>query len=205
MKDFFTSDTHFFHGAFTAAGRIQNRPQFKDEYEMNDVLIKNWNSVVQPEDRVFHAGDFAVGLRGRDQELRDLAAKLNGQIFLIRGNHERAAEIVIPNRFGWIRDYHEYSGPRKVKIMLFHYACRVWNASHHGTWHLYGHSHGDLPENPGLSCDIGVDAWNFTPVSLEQIASKMNTKSMFLAANGITGDWDHHGRKDDVPIVGRAL
>lgn len=31
------------------------------------------------------------------------------------------------------------------RIVLCHYAMRVWNHSSHGAWHLYGHSHGRLP------------------------------------------------------------
>jgi calcineurin-like phosphoesterase family protein len=53
-------------------------------------------------------------------------------------------------------------------VVLFHYAMRVWNRSHRGAWHLFGHSHGQLqPE--GRSCDVGVDCWDFKPVSLEKI------------------------------------
>jgi hypothetical protein len=33
-------------------------------------------------------------------------------------------------------------------IVLCHYAMRVWNRSHHGAWHLYGHSRGNLPAAP---------------------------------------------------------
>ncbi len=33
-------------------------------------------------------------------------------------------------------------------IVICHYAMRVWNRSHHGAWHLYGHSHGNLPDTP---------------------------------------------------------
>jgi len=41
-------------------------------------------------------------------------------------------------------------------IVLCHYSLRVWDRSHYGSWHLYGHSHGNLPplEN---SLDVGVD------------------------------------------------
>ena len=30
-------------------------------------------------------------------------------------------------------------------VVLCHYAMRVWDRSHYGSWHLYGHSHGNLP------------------------------------------------------------
>ena len=68
-------------------------------------------------------------------------------------------------------------------IVLFHYAMRVWNASHYGTWHLYGHSHGDLPDDEtSLSFDVGVDCHNFYPLSYSDVTgimSKKNWKSPF--------------------------
>jgi hypothetical protein len=44
-------------------------------------------------------------------------------------------------------------------IWLSHYAHRVWMRSHHGAWHLYGHGHHSLPDDPhARSIDVGVDA-----------------------------------------------
>jgi calcineurin-like phosphoesterase family protein len=51
---------------------------------------------------------------------------------------------------------------------------RSWDKSHYASWCLFGHHHGSL-ELYGLSFDVGVDCWNFFPVSLEQIDKKMST------------------------------
>jgi calcineurin-like phosphoesterase family protein len=51
---------------------------------------------------------------------------------------------------------------------------RSWDKSHYASWCLFGHHHG-LLEPYGLSFDVGVDCWNFFPVSLEQIDKKMST------------------------------
>ena len=62
--------------------------------------------------------------------------------------------------------------------MLSHYAHRVWEGSHKSTWMLYGHSHGSLPEiESSLSFDVGVDCWNYFPISFEQVLEKMATKN----------------------------
>ena len=51
-------------------------------------------------------------------------------------------------------------------------------SSHVGAWHLYGHSHGLLPDDPNaLSLDVGVDCWGFRPVSFAQIQACMATKT----------------------------
>lgn len=57
-------------------------------------------------------------------------------------------------------------------VVLFHYACRVWNASHHGSFHLWGHSHGGL-SHQGRSLDVGVDSWDYRPVTILQVKDRL--------------------------------
>ena len=52
---------------------------------MNQKLIENWNSVVGPNDLVFHLGDFAFG--GAEIWNKTLP-RLNGHKVLILGNHK---------------------------------------------------------------------------------------------------------------------
>ena len=62
-------------------------------------------------------------------------------------------------------------------IVLFHYAMRTWNASHWGTYHLYGHSHGSLPDDiNSLSFDIGVDCHNYYPLNYAEVKAIMQRK-----------------------------
>ena len=79
---FFTSDTHFGHANII---RLCNRP-FKDVEEMNEKLVENWNRVVPEDGTVFHLGDFAFGGSGL---WNSVIPRLNGQIYLIIGNHDR--------------------------------------------------------------------------------------------------------------------
>ena len=79
---FFTSDTHFGH---TNIMKYCKRP-FETVEEMDQTIIDNWNSVVRPEDIVFHLGDF--GFCG-SLRLREIVDQLNGKIYLITGNHDR--------------------------------------------------------------------------------------------------------------------
>jgi len=63
------------------------------------------------------------------------------------------------------------------KMYISHYANRVWPSSHHGAYHLYGHSHGSLRDDPhSLSFDIGVDCHDFKPLNLTQISEIMSQK-----------------------------
>lgn len=63
-------------------------------------------------------------------------------------------------------------------IILCHYAMKVWDRAHYGTWHLYGHSHGSLPDDPAArSWDVGVDANGYAPISVDEVAAIMAKKS----------------------------
>ena len=84
---YFTSDTHFYHKNII---KYCNRP-FKDEIDMNNKLIDNWNSIVTNNDTVYHLGDFALTSYNN---LKDIFNKLNGNIILIRGNHDRFSSRV---------------------------------------------------------------------------------------------------------------
>jgi calcineurin-like phosphoesterase family protein len=171
MTIFFTADTHFGHKNI-----IQhcNRP-FQTALEMNEALISNWNTRVQPHDSVYHLGDFAVL---RPERVKELAERLNGKIYLIRGNHERSTEHELcRDRFEWIKDYFNLKLSKTSSIVLFHYALRVWEKRHWGAWHLYGHSHGKLPPIEGaFTMDVGVDCWNYSPVSLDAIRAEMTNR-----------------------------
>ena len=148
----FTSDHHWGHANII---RFSNRP-FATVEEMDEALVDRWNSVVRRGDTVYHLGD--VSLHKDLHRARAILDRLNGSICLIRGNHESVAER-LKDRFAWIKDYAELKVPdpdapegRRLIIMC-HYAFRVWNKSHHGSWHLYGHSHANTrsPSNKQLA------------------------------------------------------
>lgn len=179
---FFTSDLHVGHANVI---RYSKRP-FKDVDEMDAELVRRWNSVVQPEDHVYVVGDFALCHPRRALEVR---RQLRGTIYLVLGNHDKGVKAETYD-FAWVKDYYVYKHPlldgNKQNIVLFHYAMRVWDKAHHGAWAIYGHSHGSLPDDPNaLSLDIGVDNWDYTPVSFEQIQARMAQKTWKPV--------DHHG------------
>lgn len=145
---------------------------------MNYQMVKRWNETVKPQDTIYHLGDFGFS---RPEQNNRIAAQLNGQKFIILGNHDRNAPI----GFTRLGQCHEiYDGEHK--IILCHYALRVWNKSHHGSLHLYGHSHGSLPGD-SQSLDVGVDCWDYYPVNIEQIIRRMKTLKPRTTV-------DHHGK-----------
>lgn len=178
INTFFTSDTHYSHANII---KYCNRP-FQNINEMNEMMISNHNKMVAQDDIVWYLGDFYMGRDGRAQEYLN---RLNGKKHLIIGNHDQVG-ITLD---GWesISDLKEIM-INGQKIVLCHYAMRIWNKSHKGSWHLYGHSHGSLPDDPNaLSIDVGVDCNNYKPFSMEQIRNIMKKKNWKSI--------DHHGEK----------
>lgn len=177
MTTWFTADTHFGHANII---KYSKRP-FSDVNEMDAILINNWNKVVQPEDYVYHLGDFSF----RDTEY--YFNRLNGIIILVEGNHDK---ITYRNKELF---YKYYQGLLEInisgqEIVLCHYAMKVWNKSHWGAWHLYGHSHGSLPDDPNsLSFDVGVDCHNYRPISFAEVG-KIMTKKHFVPIDHHTGN-----------------
>jgi len=83
---FLISDNHFsdLTYMFSALHRDSDEFGFKSTAEMNNTMIKRWNSIVRREDTVFNMGDFAW-IKG---EFDRYARKLNGKKIFILGNHD---------------------------------------------------------------------------------------------------------------------
>lgn len=83
-KIFLIGDLHFYHQNII---KYCSRP-YKDTDDMNEQLIKNWNSVVRKNDIVYVVGDFA--LCGKNKII-EIGQRLNGRKRLIMGNHDQAS------------------------------------------------------------------------------------------------------------------
>jgi calcineurin-like phosphoesterase family protein len=165
MDIFFTADTHFGHKNIL---RHCNRP-FESIEEHDEALIVQWNALVKPNDWVFHLGDIAF--RGQKERTTQTLRRLNGKIHLIIGNHDKDVLKHSSSRFVWTKDVYFLKLDGK-QIFLSHYPHRSWPSSARGSWHLFGHCHGNLPPHY-LSMDVGVDVWGFYPISYSRVCIEM--------------------------------
>ena len=173
---FFTSDTHFGHANVI---KYSERP-WPDVEAMNEGLIANWNSVIGKDDAVYHLGDFT--LTNRVELIQSWLSRLNGQIRLVRGNHDtwlrRIDEVAAADRIKWVKDYAERTfdlDGERYKIVLCHFPLMFWNGSHHGSFHLHGHCHGNANHlNTNVRrLDVGVDPNNWKPLSLREVVDRL--------------------------------
>ena len=173
---FFTSDTHFGHSNIIW---MCKRP-YSDVEEMNQKLIENWNNVVKPDDLVFHLGDFTFGGQPLWRSIRE---QLNGNIILIKGNHDdrnlkNGCKVLFDGVYDQVKFYIE-----NRCIYLNHYPFLCYGGSYRSeedaVFQLFGHVHSG-PNSTGLDndrlkmlfpyqLDVGVDNMNYKPVSWEQI------------------------------------
>lgn len=192
MTTFFTSDLHFGHEKIIGFAK---RP-FTSVEEMDQTLIKNWNQTVTDKDDIYIIGDFSFH-KGSTTKL--ILNELNGNKFAVRGNHDiKRFNSDIKKRFIWVKDLHtikipdlDVLGGNQI-IALCHYPLLTWDRVHYGSWMLHGHCHGNMRYPfKGRILDVGVDAWDYKPVSYEQIKAKMaEIQPEFL---------DHHKEKYGEP------
>jgi calcineurin-like phosphoesterase family protein len=168
MTILFTSDTHFGHGG--ALG-LYRRP-FASVAAMNDGLVERWNAVVGQNDVVWHLGDFAI--RQPRTVMEELLARLHGNKQLVTGNNDTEATTQLD---GWdsVQHYIEIVEDGK-SLVLCHYPFRTWRGVDKGSINLHGHCHGRLKPMP-RQFDVGVDVWEFRPVTLaEMLGSRQRAK-----------------------------
>lgn len=177
----FTSDTHFGHRNISEFCR---RP-FSSVEEMDAELIRRWNVVVKPNDTVYHLGDFSFK-HNAGVPFEWYYNQLNGRKVIILGNHD--IPNVVRRHCYEVYDtlYLRHNG---LRFFLSHYAHRVWRNSHRGSFHLYGHSHGELP-GFGRSMDVGIDAvMGYAPISLDEVVAKLEALP----------DSNHHPMRNGTP------
>lgn len=173
---FITSDTHFGHNKsflFEPRG-------FSTIAKHDKGVIENWNSIVQPDDIVYHLGDVMLG----DNEYGlECLKQLNGQIKLIRGNHDSDVRWKIYNELpnvellGWSTMI-KY---RKYYFYLSHFPTLCSNYDTDKLLrtkiiNLCGHSHTKEPLNNienGIIYHCELDANDNKPVLLDNIIERL--------------------------------
>lgn len=172
---FYTADLHLGH-ANILSHCAATRP-FDSVEDMDRAIVERINERVEKSDILYILGDFAVR---RDAEyVRHLFHGIRGRKILILGNHDLDRKGNVRED---LRDLPWDLPPTAAlethddgcRIYLSHYACRTWPAAHHGSYHLFGHSHGNLPPL-GRSRDVGIDCPDlaFAPATVAEIKESL--------------------------------
>ena len=152
---FFTSDMHHRHRRIV---EITNRSIDTTQEQHDTWLIDLWNNQVQKTDEVWHLGDLSFASRYED--IAKFVSKLNGNINLLKGNHDQEKHLNQLKKDGLINNWWDYKEIKikDTKVCLFHFAISTWNQQGRGSWHLFGHSHGNFKDAKGKMLDVGLDS-----------------------------------------------
>jgi len=185
IKYWFTSDLHFNHRNII---KYCKRP-FNSVEEMNQVLIKNWNTLVSVNDIIYILGDFTF--LSKTKEIKLLLDQLNGKKILIKGNHDRIGtdkayelgfnammhECILKIDKKLVR-LHHYPYKKKnlfrtlLNLFLLKKYDNIYNPIDDGKILLHGHTHQKDKIRKNM-IHVGVESWGFKPVSEHQIIELM--------------------------------
>lgn len=162
---FLISDTHFGHKGVTQflnQDGSKLRPWDNTE-EMDEALVKNWNSVVKPKDKVYHLGDVVINRRAFPT-----LARLNGEKILVSGNHDifRLQEYL--TYFKDRRGYHVLD-----RMIMSHIPIHADSIGRFKV-NIHGHLHSNTVKLPdGLDdlryFNVSVERINYTPIAFEEV------------------------------------
>lgn len=165
---FFISDTHFGHTGvckFLRDDGTKLRP-WDDPNEMDQALIENWNKVVRPNDKVYHLGDVVINRKS----LRTLML-LNGDMVLIKGNHDIFRLNEYTEFFRDVRGYHVLNG-----MILSHIPIHEESIARFGV-NIHGHLHYNRVKKNGeidpRYFNVSVEQINYTPISIDDLRQKV--------------------------------
>lgn len=171
MKTWITSDLHFGHTNIMKFCPVTRAKYNNDVNYMNELMVAEWNSLVQPDDLVYILGDvaFLPALQATEYMRR-----CNGRKILVKGNHDK--KLVNDKKFcscfESIHDYLEINYDNAF-IVLFHYPIFDHNGAGRGSIMLHGHKHGGVHNIPGRIMDVGMDATGVIVSDLSEIVAKL--------------------------------
>lgn len=151
------SDTHFSHSNIIG---YCERP-FQSTEEMDWYMVEKWNSVVKPNDHVYHLGDVYMG--ASKGYIENIFQQLNGKKRLILGNHDNGKDQILQRYFEKIMLWRNFE-----KVVLTHIPLREESIPGKDRINVHGHIHQNKsPEGP-YRCAC-VEQINYTPINLEEI------------------------------------
>ncbi len=171
---FFIGDTHFGHEkTCTEFKRNDGTPlrPYANADEMDDAMIKNWNRVVTPNDKVYHLGDVVIS-----SKKMSLLNALNGKKRLVRGNHD------IFETTEYLKYFDEVYGVRVLRekdigfrLILSHIPLHRDSVVPRMGTNIHGHLHANDVED-GAYFNVSVENISYTPIALEDLRVRIKEK-----------------------------
>lgn len=159
----FSSDYHFSHDMII---KYCERP-FETVEQMDNEIISRHNEVVRPDDFVYFLGDLTFR-----KDTDELLRQMNGTFTYIFGNHDKNIKRLPMMMDASIRkagkQIHMTHRPDRANVK-----CDICLVGHvHEKWKTKPVvRNGNKEVKARQLINVGIDVWNFYPVSLDQILS----------------------------------
>jgi calcineurin-like phosphoesterase family protein len=168
----FTSDTHFGHAnvlTFLDTKGMLVRPGFSSIEEMNEHIIEKWNSVVKPEDKIYHLGDVTFNYK---DFAYNIAPRLNGRKRLVLGNHDALQGEKAELLFTQFERVIFWQKLVKHDLVLSHMPLNdeTFEFRHKGMRNVHGHLHEKSIMSANHAC-VCVERTGYTPVHIDELNS----------------------------------
>lgn len=166
---FLVSDTHFGHEKtctdFKQPDGVTPLRPFANADEMDEEMVKRWNEVVRPCDKVYHLGDVVI-----NRKKLEVLGRLNGKKRLIRGNHD-----IFPTK-DYLKYFDEIYGVRVLEgMILSHIPLSEGSITARYRTNVHGHLHANDIANP-MYFNVSVEQINFTPIEIDELRDRINAK-----------------------------
>lgn len=162
------SDTHFNHGnmlRFLRDDGTPVRPGFTSAEDMDACMIDRWNTVVKPNDLVYHLGDIAIGAT-----IARYLPRLHGRKYLAFGNHDRENLSVYAQHFIQARMWYVVD-----KTTLCHVPPHLGSLA--GRPCIHGHIHYKTIDDPRYY-NVSVENIDYTPRNLDELIERLHNVAM---------------------------
>jgi calcineurin-like phosphoesterase family protein len=185
MSDiWFIADTHFNHKKLLEFRTTEGKPirDFDKIEHMDEHIIECWNSVVKPNDIVWHLGD-VVYSDNPMLWMEENFYKLNGIKKLVIGNHDR-----IPLLCSYFTESRLWMLDTNLRVILSHVPIHQSCAHMFGSkdkgilknplplLNVHGHIH-ENPSPPGPYQCVSVEHINYTPINVDQLKMELLQKT----------------------------
>ena len=163
---FFTSDHHFDHANFLNFKDDNDnkiRP-FDTVEEMNETMIERWNSVIKPQDKVWHLGDVTF----RPNQFARIASRLHGHKRQIGGNHDDLKNYELTRWFEKVQIWRIF---KDEEFVCTHIPILPGQFRYKVKYNVHGHIHQNVIDDPQY-VNICVEQTNYTPLSMEEVRAR---------------------------------
>lgn len=158
------SDTHFGHKNIQT---YCNRPK-----NHNTRMIDAWTRLVQPQDTILHLGDLCVWYGPTESNWHKKVAKLPGQKYMIRGNHDHRSvkdydsigiQIIEP----FSQHFKLSRSDNPIRVLFTHEPD--YPSTENWDLNIHGHSHNHVSHRPYTYINVSVEMMRYRPVKLRTI------------------------------------